>query len=303
MNPVTQPELGHINRFPPAIDPQFAGKPGVKMLRILFSALSIIAPSFSAKLGLRMFLTPPRHSTPTREISIRSHAIKKIIPLNQNSLVSYAWGAGPTVVLAHSWGGRGTQLWPFVQPLVDAGYRVVTFDGPAHGNSTGKQTDMMEFALAIKTVAEAYSPLHAVIGHSFGAANTLLAIREFGLQPNMVATIGCFAHGIWVIDTFGALLNIPNHVIMKMRALLEQRYGDRLNWNSLSLIDLARHSGIPVMLAHDMDDKEVPYAHALAIQAGAPNTILKTTKGNGHRRILRDNDLVRDIVRFIQGSK
>lgn len=296
-------QINDLNNLPPATDPRFAHKPGVILLKAVFSMLSRISPTAAAQLGLRLFLTPQRHKTPNWEFDLRSQARVGHLMVNDKDISTYSWGEGPTVLLSHSWGGRGTQLGAFVKPFIDAGYRVVAFDGPAHGHSSGKQTDMIEFAQVIKAVADNNIPVHAVIGHSFGAANTLLAIRDFGLAPNKVVLIGCFAHGIWVIDTFGKLLRIPNRIVIQMRHLLELRHGNRLDWNSLSLVEMARNAVVPILLVHDTDDKEVPYPHALAIQAGAPNVRLKTTAGNGHRRILRDAATIMDIVTFVQGNE
>ena len=288
------------SKLAPSVDPQFVHKPAIRLLRIVFAVLSTVSPALAARLGLRLFLTPPRYGAPSREMAIRAKATIARLSLNSHVITTYAWGEGPTVLLAHSWGGRGTQLAPFVKPLIQAGYRVVSFDGPAHGGSSGKQTNMMEFAATIKAVADANGPLYAVIGHSFGAANTLLAIRDKNLTPKKVVMIGCFAHGAWVIDTFGVLMHIPSYIVERMCRLLEQRYGGMLRWESLSLIEMTRAADIPILLVHDMDDREVPYAHALAIHTGAPNSRLKTTRGCGHRRILRNIEAIQDIVTFIR---
>jgi hypothetical protein len=37
----------------------------------------------------------------------------------------YSWGSGPTILLAHGWSGRGSQLGAFVEPLVEQGFRLV----------------------------------------------------------------------------------------------------------------------------------------------------------------------------------
>src|SRR5687767_6768036 len=47
----------------------------------------------------------------------------------------HVWGSGPVVYLVHGWGGRGSQLAPYVEPLTATGHRVVLFDAPAHGDS------------------------------------------------------------------------------------------------------------------------------------------------------------------------
>ena len=59
----------------------------------------------------------------------------------------------PPVLLLHGWDGRAAQMISFVEPLVDAGYAVLAVDAPAHGASAGRQTNMLEWSLALRAIA------------------------------------------------------------------------------------------------------------------------------------------------------
>lgn len=74
-----------------------------------------------------------------------------------------------------------------VGPLVSAGFKVVAFDAPAHGESSGRTTDLVESASAIAAVAAHTGPLHAVLAHSFGASMALYAQRDWGVQAPRMA--------------------------------------------------------------------------------------------------------------------
>jgi pimeloyl-ACP methyl ester carboxylesterase len=54
-------------------------------------------------------------------------------------IAMWTWGArskeAPAVLLAHGWGGHAAQMRAFAFPLLQAGYRVITYDQPAHGVS------------------------------------------------------------------------------------------------------------------------------------------------------------------------
>jgi pimeloyl-ACP methyl ester carboxylesterase len=54
--------------------------------------------------------------------------------------------------------------------LVGAGFRVVAYDAPAHGESTGRFASLPEFARALADVAEALGKIHGLFGHSLGGA-------------------------------------------------------------------------------------------------------------------------------------
>ena len=75
---------------------------------------------------------------------------------------------GSTVLMVHGWNGRGAQLGAFAPELVHAGFRVVTFDTPAHGRSPGRATNLPEISEAIQA-SGATSPPRAIL---FGTYRT-----------------------------------------------------------------------------------------------------------------------------------
>ncbi|MBV7335161.1 alpha/beta hydrolase [Chloroflexi bacterium TSY] len=122
-----------------------------------FQMVEFLSPKLAGRLVARAFFRPPKFERPAREVAWLTTASVTQVPFTghyrhssqESYYVVYQWGSGPTVLLLHGWAGRGSQLGAFVQPLVDAGYRVVTFDGPAHADSPGKQTNLLEFAQII----------------------------------------------------------------------------------------------------------------------------------------------------------
>ena len=59
-------------------------------------------------------------------------------------ILSYGYSK-KKVLLVHGWSGRSTQLFAFADKLLENGFMVISFDGPAHGKSTGRTTMMPEF--------------------------------------------------------------------------------------------------------------------------------------------------------------
>src|SRR5512147_1617576 len=69
------------------------------------------------------------------------------LPFEGGELAVTTWGnSDPTVLLMHGWGGARAQMTGFVDALLFAGYRVVAYDQPAHGQSDGKMTNILEIA-------------------------------------------------------------------------------------------------------------------------------------------------------------
>src|SRR3712207_7030695 len=55
----------------------------------------------------------------------------------------------------------------------------------------------------------------------------------------------------------------------------------------------------PTLVVHDRDDAYTPVADGAAIAAAWPDARLRVTSGLGHRRILRDPEVVAEAVEFV----
>lgn len=280
----------------------FADKPGIATLRVLFPILAKIAPGYAAKLALRIFLTPPRYKEPAWEAQFSDSAEQQVIQSDGKNVVVYSWGHGEKkILLCHAWGGRGTQLAKFVESLVAAGFRVVAFDAPGHGRSSGRSTDMMEYSSAIHAVEKYLGGFDALVAHSFGAGNAMFSVSRFRIQTSRIILIGCFSHGKWVIQKFGEILNIPAQVVTKMCHILEKKYDGHLIWDKLDIVEMLRESGIPALIIHDENDQEIPYEHARKFRSIDQRIWFHDTQKLGHRRIVQSPQVIGRVVDFLKG--
>src|SRR5688572_13678689 len=124
-------------------------------LRLAGAGLSSVTPAHAARLAARLFLTPPRPKRPTHEAAVLSAAREDAVEVGGRRVRTWTWGDGPTVLLVHGWGGRGSQLAAFVEPLLAHGLSVTAFDAPAHGDSDGRQATLPEMIAALRAVAAA----------------------------------------------------------------------------------------------------------------------------------------------------
>jgi pimeloyl-ACP methyl ester carboxylesterase len=281
--------------------PSYANKRGLKYLRVAFGALGSVAPDLAARLALNLFLKPRPQGTANWERPLLESGTAITIPFGHSALAAVVWGDGPTVLLTHGWGGHGTQLGQFVEPLVAAGFRVVALDGPAHGESPGKRTDLVEYARAIYAACQSERP-SAIIGHSFGAGCTLVAMSLYPLGIDRAVLLSGPSSAAWMIDVFASVLNIAPHVALRMRKLLERRYGNTWTWEQFDIVKMATKIDVPLLVAHDHDDTTIPYGQALAIKDALPGTTLISTSANGHRNIVRDQAVIARTVEFLTAS-
>jgi pimeloyl-ACP methyl ester carboxylesterase len=265
-------------------------------IRWFFSILGRISPALAGRLAAGLFARPRRHRRPDRERELIARGAPVPLP---DGLSATSWGAGPTVLLVHGWEGRGAQLGAFVDPLVAAGYRVVALDGPAHGDSVGTSTTGPEFAAAIAKAREHVGSLAAIVAHSFGGFTSLLAIAR-GVVADGLVIIAAPSSVPEVLDDFVQLIHLPRRARPYMVSALEARVHQTME--SFEVASFARSVKIPVLIAHDTDDKEVAYEHGprLAELLGAR---LLTTHGHGHRRILFAPEVVSAIVEFIEAGR
>jgi pimeloyl-ACP methyl ester carboxylesterase len=262
-----------------------------------------------AKWAWRLFLTPRRHGTPQRERQVLQRAERFFVSTPAGEVQAYSWGADdllfpwdvrPTILLVHGWEGRATQLGSFVGPLVDAGYRVVGFDAPAHGRSPGHRTHVVEVAAAIRTVVRHVGGVRALVAHSMGGAASIIAMSE-GLVVEKAVLVASSARLEKVLTRFAQTLQMPGAVERELWDLVTARFG-RDAAIRYSPCAQAGNLRAAALILHDVDDAEVEYAEGQLLADSWPGATLVSTAGLGHRRILRDEYVVETAVRFIRGQ-
>jgi pimeloyl-ACP methyl ester carboxylesterase len=280
----------------------------LRFFQIAFRLVEIVLPALAGKWGIKLFFSPFKHKRPHRETLLLQDAIRQKINLPacydtsiaSPHFVMYSWGQGPAILLVHGWSGRGSQVATLAKPLVEAGYRVVTFDGLAHGDSPGKQTTILDFVQIIKHLDRAGGPFEAIIGHSFGGVAAALAITE-GLSTGKLVTIGSPASMAYVFAEFAKQINASEKTIEKVAQAIE-RVAQRAI-DDFSLANLAAQIQQPGLIVHDKRDKEVNVVQALTLAERWPGSQLLLTEGLGHQRILRDPATIAKIIAFIAAGQ
>ncbi len=268
------------------------------LFRAFNATLGRLAPILAAKLAVRLFVTPIPTRPSARESGWAEGATRVTIPSPLGPIPVWAWGDGPeTVLLVHGWSGRGLQLGAFVAPLIEKGYRVVTYDAPGHGDAQGRTSSMPAFAAALGAVARNFGPVSAVIAHSLGATAAVYAIAHRELAMARIVTISPSSRLHALRERFGEMTGFAPPVIARMRRILEDRFG--FDWDDSEPLRLAPGMEMPLMVIHDSGDRFVPHSEGNELAGEWPDGLLVTTKGLGHHRILRNPDVVASAVAFI----
>jgi pimeloyl-ACP methyl ester carboxylesterase len=243
-----------------------------------------------------IFCTPPHHEPRAGDETFLASGQEFRVTSGGQGLVAWEWGAGPTIVLVHGWGSRAARFGGIAHALVERGFRVVGYDGPAHGRSSGRYASLPEFSRALQAVAEAVGPVHGLVGHSLGGAAVTLALRD-GLAARRVVLLAAPGDVVHFAHAFTRHLRLSARAGRAMRHNLETRL--QIRWDELHLPTIARGLRAPVLLVHDREDTDVPYGQAEEIAAAWPGARLMATTGLGHRAILRDPAVVAEVVAFV----
>lgn len=273
--------------------------------RVGLGIASRVAPGVARRWATHLFCTPPRHPHPPVEQDWIARGRPFEVTARRRRVAGWRWGEesdsretrGRRVLLVHGWGGRGTQLHAFIQPLLDAGYEVVAFDAPAHGFSESRYASMLHFAQAIQAVAEAVGGVNGIIAHSLGGAATNLALSRGWLKTDRVVTVAAPTDFDAYSRYFARQLNVTDRVRDAMQLHLETRLG--VPWRDLEGGRLAATQSTPALIVHDRGDREVPFSAAERIASHWPGAVLLPTEKLGHRRILRDPAVVARAVEFM----
>lgn len=258
------------------------------------------APGLTAAVAEAMFLTPPRFRRPPRERRWLEGAERFTLETGGRRLPAWSWGdRGPAVLLMHGWAGRGSQLGAFAGVLAAAGLRAIAFDAPGHGDAPGRRSTLMAMGEALLAVAAAAGPIAGVVAHSAGSAATTWALRRGLAAPRLVyiappAELSAFAR------TFGRAVGLPPGLPERLQERVERRIGMR--WVDFHGLDLARTQRTPLLVVHDREDGDVDLAAGAALAGAWPGADLHVTEGLGHRRVLRDPDVVREVVDYLTGD-
>ncbi len=269
------------------------------LARNLLRAAERISPALAAWLLYQMARHPPKRRVDGATEEVLSRARHGVVRFGAHNVRTYTWGDhGPTVLCVHGWGGLAAQMTPFVAPLLDAGFRVVAFDAPAHGATGGRGSDPMEFSRSIAAVARSIGPVHAVISHSLGAATTLLAARDGSLRPLRLVLLSGYASLDLVMDQMRGMFRVSVPVLKRTWERFCGVYGHRSDHEELSPLASLRALDCSTFILHDQDDAIVPISHSEELLAAARSGSIVPTRGLGHHSIL-NSEVGRWCAEFI----
>jgi len=213
-------------------------------------------------------------------------------------------GADPDrcVVLAHGWTSHALRMQPLVPPLLERGFAVLLYSARSHGNSDWfpvcSAQQFAEDVAAAVAFARRRAPRVAVVGHSLGAAGTILAAAD-GVMDAAVA-LASPAHPAEAMVDLLRSQGVPvERVFPRVRPYMEATLACSLD--SMAPERRVTEVRCPLLLIHGSADEVVPVAHfhRLCRAAGArAETLL--VEGATHDSIKRLPEVLERIRAFLE---
>ena len=267
-------------------------------------ALGLVSPRLSGRPASILWFTPWRFPQREGSRARETEWLRGSKPFKVARLQGFVAGNGPVILLVHGWGGWASRLGAFVRPLVETGHQVVGVDLPAHGSSSGRRTNPFEMADALLKVAGSVGPVHALISHSFGGLVSLLAM-ERGLKPGSAVYLAPALRADHVRGRFAEVFRLRPQVMDALVRVIDAHFGSQV-WEELDARRIAYRLAscdpdVPVVIAHDPEDREAPFSEAVAMSQILPKARILEVAGAGHHRILVEDRVVTAAVEFVNG--
>ena len=282
------------------------------LLRLFFKLVGSIFPRQAGWFAYRLWFGTPRSPRPKREESwlrsaSRIEAVEvssELLEISPLPVMTYYWENpadknAPLVMLIHGWTGRGSQMAAFAEPLLRAGFQVLSFDNHAHAQTPGTATTIFKQSEVQRALAEKFGPVYAVVTHSFGGMVTPYSLNH-GMQTQKVVCISPPARFDFLLKRFSQILSLPQSIQDYMVKRFKREYGENLVERVSSTTTSQNLGHIPALIIHDVDDFDVPSSEGEILHHAWPNSRFITTTGLGHRRILYDEQVIESTINFLK---
>ena len=222
-----------------------------------------------------------------------------------------------TIICVHGWEGRGTNFFKFIPKLTQKGFRVLAPDFPMHGNTGGTETGCHVFGFALNCILNYIKEPAILLVHSLGngatCTNYYISDDETRNQIKGFVGIGVPDKFTDYITNFGRMVGLDDYTNNLFLDKNSERLGIDVKFFVVSAT--IKYFNFPCLIVHDDKDKEVSIDWAINSSKFIPEKYqtykigdkeypcLHKTSGLGHRRIMRDDNVVDVVVDFIDNIK
>ena len=272
----------------------------IKYIRTKFKLLSSISKKKAAEKAFELFCTPQlRNKKPLSKVF--EQAEKLHFKIDGVTVRGWRW-SNPSerkVIILHGFESTVVNFDKYIKALSAKGCEVLAFDAPAHGRSDGKQINAPLYKRTILEINKRYGPVQSYMAHSFGGLAVCLALEEIiHTSDYRLALIAPATETTTAIEGFFRFLELDSSIRPEFDNAIMKKGGEKPEWYSIRRA--MKQIQAKVLWVHDEEDDTTPISDVMKVKAeNHPNIEFVITKGLGHRRIYRENKVVKMIVDFL----
>ena len=272
----------------------------VRYIRTKLALLSKVSKRLAAEKAFELFTTPP--SRVKQEVPVIFHKAENLdFTFQKFKIHGYRFNhpQDKKVLILHGFESSSIKFEKYISPLVKKGYEVLAFDAPAHGRSTGKIINAVDYKTFIMHILAVYGPVTNFITHSFGGLALSLTLEEVPHDETWkVVFIAPATESVRAMNNFFHFVHLDDEVKQEFQKLVEEANGKPLSWYSVARA--AVNNKAQVLFLQDKQDMQTPFEDVQPImEKGYPNFQFVITDGLGHRRIYKDASSIKTIMEFL----
>ncbi len=272
-------------------------------LRAKLNIMAAISTKWAVKTAFKIFSTPyrkPRSVAPP--VFEKSSEIK--LRVNGLNLYGYAWQTDRTnkILILHGFESRAYNFDRYVQPLLKAGYGVYAMDAQAHGKSEGKTITVPEYVDMLRELEKQTGKFIGYMAHSFGGLAISLYKEQERDHLSKIVLIAPATETSSAINLFVRFFRLSSAMKEGINDYILKKSGKTTDYYSVkrAMLQIAN----PVLWIHDEDDDITPIEDIKPLLDKQPENIeFMITHGLGHRKIYKDNNVVKKIISFLTSSQ
>ncbi|ALL67694.1 putative hydrolase [Paraburkholderia caribensis MBA4] len=263
--------------------------------------LNAMRPEMAARLIFDAFKKPSRPALRPADEPLMARAQRSALDVDGHHVVVYEWGHGNRLaVCVHGWSARASDFCAFIEPLVEAGYRVVAFDNLGHGESGGETATLLDVHTILTALQQRKGPAELVIAHSLGVLYAFYALNH-GVHASHLVALSGVCDFSYLIARYTASLSLRPETIESLKRQLEAMFGKPTIWTEFSADHNLDRLSARVTLIHDADDEFVELSQSEKLLTVLGNLAdLHVSRGLGHRRILNDQAVIAHALNKIR---
>jgi pimeloyl-ACP methyl ester carboxylesterase len=278
---------------------KLAQKIAINYIRAKLNILAVVSKQRAAEAAMKIFSTPFRKSK-KQTPPIFQKAENLSFQLNGNTIKGHRWNSGKEkkVLIIHGFESSSRNFDRYIMPLVKKGCEVFAFDAPAHGRSGGKQVNLLMYVQMLHHIHNIYGPFHGYLSHSFGGLAVTHFLETVEHDENVrLVLIAPATESTSAIDSFFKILQLGTDIRKEFDKLIYDKSG--VSPDHYSIRRAIRNIKARILWFHDEDDELTPIEDALRVREdNHPHVEFVITKGLGHRKIYRENMVVKRTVDF-----